>query len=340
MSVSWLRRRRLDACRWIRLLSIFFPSRLTCARHSRTGGRGRVPRRCCRAGDAESLPHWFTHFLNDRQTRKPSAHTMKAYRQEFIAIASLMTDSNPERLTVADITKDSMRQAFATYARDHEAASIRRCWSSWNVLCTFLYTGEQLTANPMQLVGRPKPAKPLPRTAVEALLETVADDQDSTRRTDWAERDLALILTGRTDWAERDLALILTGLLAGLRAEELQQADVGDIRTTGMGEVYRGLLSRASEAASPRRFEGLAGRRFGGPRISESVQPRSQPGRCALPLAHRRSARPRRLRRSTVDRDGLRRGHRRWAVYEIPVPERDAGIPRVSIATAVAAALD
>ena len=85
-----------------------------------------------------------------------------------------------------------MRTAFAAYARDHEAASIRRCWSTWNVLCTFLYTGEQLAANPMQLVGRPKLAKPLPkalpRTAVEALLETVAHDQDSTRRTDWAER--------------------------------------------------------------------------------------------------------------------------------------------------------
>ena len=132
-----------------------------------------------RRSDAESIPpDWFTQFLNDRQTRKPSAHTMKAYRQDFIAIATLVTDGNPARLTVADITKDSMRTAFAAYARDHEAASIRRCWSTWNVLCTFLYTGEQLAANPMQLVGRPKLAKPLPkalpRTAVEALLETVA----------------------------------------------------------------------------------------------------------------------------------------------------------------------
>ena len=150
--------------------------------------------------DAEWFPNWFTQFVNDRQTRKPSAHTMKAYRQDFVAIAILMTDGNPARLTVADITKDSMRHAFAAYARDHEAASIRRCWSTWNVLCTFLYTGEQLAANPMQLVGRPKLAKPLPRalprTAVEALLETVAEDQDSKHVTDWSERDLALILTG------------------------------------------------------------------------------------------------------------------------------------------------
>jgi hypothetical protein len=32
--------------------------------------------------------------------------------------------------------------------------------------------------------------------------------------------------TRRTDWPERDLALILTGLLAGLRADELRRADV------------------------------------------------------------------------------------------------------------------
>jgi site-specific recombinase XerC len=174
--------------------------------------------------DADSLPNWFTQFLNDRQTRKPSAHTMKAYRQDFVAIATLVAGGDPSRLAVADITKDSMRTALAAYARDHEAASIRRCWSTWNVLCTFLYTGEQLAANPMQLVGRPKLAKPLPkalpRTAVEALLETVAQDQDSHRQ---------------TDWAERDLAIILTALLAGLRAEELRQADIGDIRTTDDG---------------------------------------------------------------------------------------------------------
>jgi integrase/recombinase XerC len=176
------------------------------------------------AAAPDPLPGWFTSFLHDRQTRKPSAHTLKAYRQDFVAIASLVTGSHPAGMKIADITKDSMRSAFAAYAQDHEAASIRRCWSTWNVLCTFLYTGEQLPANPMQLVGRPKLArslpKALPRTAVEALLEIVAQDRDSKRQ---------------TDWAERDLAIILTALLAGLRAEELRGANIGDIRTTDDG---------------------------------------------------------------------------------------------------------
>lgn len=173
---------------------------------------------------ADPLPVWFVEFLDDRQTRKPSAHTMKAYRQDFAAIATLVTGGDPARLAISDITKDSIRAAFAAYARDHEPASIRRCWSTWNVLCTFLFTSELLAANPMALVGRPKLArslpKALPRAAVGALLQAVADDVDSTRQ---------------TDWAERDLAVILTSLLAGLRAEELRQADVGDVRTVNDG---------------------------------------------------------------------------------------------------------
>jgi site-specific recombinase XerC len=122
-----------------------------------------------------------------------------------------------------------MRAAFAGYASTHEPASIRRCWSTWNVLCDFLYTAELIPANPMPFVGRPKAAKTLPRSlpqpAVAALLDVVEADHQSTRR---------------TDWPQRDLALILTGLLAGLRADELRRADVGDIRrsTDGGGVLH------------------------------------------------------------------------------------------------------
>lgn len=172
----------------------------------------------------DTLPNWFAGFLSDRQTRKPSAHTIKAYRQDFVSIASLLADGEPVRMAIPDITKDSMREAFGRYALDHEAATVRRCWSTWNVLCTFLYTNEQLSANPMPLVGRPKLAKTLPRslprTAVDALLEATAQDLNSKRQ---------------TDWAERDLAIILTALLAGLRADELCELNIGSIRTVDGG---------------------------------------------------------------------------------------------------------
>ena len=41
--------------------------------------------------DTAATPNWFADFLNDRATRKPSAHTMKAYRQDFTAVADLLT---------------------------------------------------------------------------------------------------------------------------------------------------------------------------------------------------------------------------------------------------------
>ena len=185
------------------------------------GGAGTAGRTSASDGDtAAATPNWFADFLIDRATRKPSVHTMKAYRQDFTAVADLLTSGDPAGVALIDITKNTMRAAFAAYASAHEPASIRRCWSTWNVLCDFLYTAELIPANPMPFVGRPKAAKTLPRSlpqpAVTALLDVVDRDHQSTRR---------------TDWPERDLALILTGLLAGLRADELRMADVGDIRT-------------------------------------------------------------------------------------------------------------
>jgi site-specific recombinase XerD len=167
-------------------------------------------------------PEWFAAFLADRGTRKPSAHTMKAYRQDFDAIATFVAGgatSDLSRMSLGDITTGSMRTAFAQYAETHEAATIQRCWSTWNVLCTFLYTSELIVANPMPLVGRPKMPKTLPKAlptgSVAALLATLNADPQPQRR---------------SDWIERDRALILTALLAGLRADELLRANVGDLR--------------------------------------------------------------------------------------------------------------
>jgi integrase/recombinase XerC len=55
---------------------------------------------------------------------------------------------------LSEITTESMRTAFASYAAIHEASSIRRCWSTWNVLCTYLFTCELIAANPMPQIGR------------------------------------------------------------------------------------------------------------------------------------------------------------------------------------------
>lgn len=173
-------------------------------------------------------PEWFRAFLADRTTRKPSPHTVNAYRRDFDAIASVLAGGpkHVAALKSTAITKDAIRQAFAVFATSREAASIRRCWSTWNTLCSYLFTAELLEANPMQFVGRPKVAKSLPKSlpaaAAKALVEAVADQRDTKLR---------------NEWPERDRAMILTALLAGLRAGELRAANIGDLRLTEGGGV-------------------------------------------------------------------------------------------------------
>jgi len=189
---------------------------------------GVVPPRSSERDGRADHPEWFAEFLADRATRKPSPHTAKAYRQDFAAVAVHLIGV-PDRicdLRPQDITSQAMRSAFAVYAESHEPASIRRCWSTWNTICTFLFTNEEIGSNPMPLIGRPKIAKTLPKAidgdAVEQLLAAIAADADSRRR---------------TDWPERDRALVLTALLAGLRADELVRSNIGDIRVTDEGGV-------------------------------------------------------------------------------------------------------
>ena len=91
------------------------------------------------------------------------------------------------------------------------------------MLCTFLYertVGGQPHAARCTTEVEEADAESLPRTAVEALLSAVTQESD-TRRTDWKERDLAVILT-----APRRTA-----------GEELRLVDVGDIRTLDDGSA-------------------------------------------------------------------------------------------------------
>ncbi|HEX6825147.1 MAG TPA: hypothetical protein VF077_02430 [Nitrospiraceae bacterium] len=55
----------------------------------------------------KARPEWFAAFLADRGTRKPSAHTLKAYRQDFDAIATLIAGGATggiSRMSVASST--------------------------------------------------------------------------------------------------------------------------------------------------------------------------------------------------------------------------------------------
>lgn len=72
----------------------------------------------------------------------------------------------------------------------------------------------------------PKVPKSLPKgvgaETISGLLTAIDADRGSGRR---------------SDWPERDAALVLTAVLTGLRADELIRANVGDIRATDGGGV-------------------------------------------------------------------------------------------------------
>ncbi|MGW0176473.1 tyrosine-type recombinase/integrase [Rhodococcus sp. NPDC003322] len=168
----------------------------------------------------ESLHDWFEEFLVYRSTAKPSPNTLRAYRQDYRAVAdslARLAGTSAARLTPDVIDKAALRTAFAEYADTRQPASIRRCWSTWNMLCDFLFAADAIVANPMSSVLRPKAPKTVPKAfhadAVERLVTTLQAPDEGARA-----------------WPERDFALILTGLLTGLRSAELIAIDLGDLR--------------------------------------------------------------------------------------------------------------
>jgi integrase len=138
------------------------------------------------------------------------------------------------------------------------------------VLCTYLYTAELIGSNPMPMVGRPKLAKTLPKAlpadAVATLLAALSSDPEPRRR---------------SDWIERDRALILTALLAGLRADELLRANVGDLRRTDDGAVIhvRGKGGKTAGSRSSRRWcRSSSAISTAEPPASPAAKRRSSPG--------------------------------------------------------------
>jgi hypothetical protein len=139
------------------IISLFAVTLWACGTARHVFIRVRSPRtipRPCR-------PYW--HRVIDRATRKSSEHTMRAYRQDFTVMADLLTAGRPNDIALTDITKNMMRAAFVVYASVHEPASIWRCWSTWNVLCEFLYTAELI--RPIRWLSWEGPRRPRRRPA-------------------------------------------------------------------------------------------------------------------------------------------------------------------------------
>jgi integrase/recombinase XerC len=159
-------------------------------------------------------------FLAARAIRKPSVHTLQAYRRDLTAVLGLVAgdDGDPQEVPLAALSPRSLRAAFARFAENRAAASVYRAWSSWNSFFTFLVTEGVLAGNPMSAVDKPRVALPSPKPlrgedTPERLL-------DAMNRVDERQRD---------PWPERDLAVLALALCAGLRLSELLALRTGSL---------------------------------------------------------------------------------------------------------------
>ncbi len=188
--------------------------------------------------DLDLVSGAVAEFFVARATRKPSAHTVAAYRRdldEIIRLAAEVRGVAVAELRVAELTGATLRRAFAGYAADRSAASVIRAWSAWNQFCAFLVGEGALPGNPMPAVDRPRP----PRREPKPL-----------KGEDTPERVLSAVLRGarraRDPWPELDLVVIAVPMLAGLRLAELLGLRLESV-TGGPGERVLQVLGKGGK---------------------------------------------------------------------------------------------
>lgn len=162
--------------------------------------------------DSSLLLNAIEEFFLARRPKKHSEHTLAAYRRDLNSIVAQLTDVMDRPVThidVNDLDVRTLRRAFAGISHQ-SAATISRCWSTWNQLFTFLVAEGTVPGNPMAAVEKPRVPKSRPKAitgddSVGLLLQAAARGR-----------------TGARDpWPERDLAIIVTLITCGFRLAEL-----------------------------------------------------------------------------------------------------------------------
>lgn len=176
-----------------------------------------TPRR--RLSARSPLPEALDAWLVNLGAAKPSPATLEGYRRDVEGIAARLAvlEDRPE-LTVADLERRALRGAFASWASDHAAASIRRAHSAWSNFFDFLVFEGVVDGNPMAAIAKPKTPSSLPRSirardAVARLLQAAATPDPRAR----------------DPWPARDLAVAATFCVTGIREAEATRLDMGSL---------------------------------------------------------------------------------------------------------------
>nr|MDQ2754872.1 tyrosine-type recombinase/integrase [Actinomycetota bacterium] len=170
-----------------------------------------------------------------------------------------------------------LRAAFADWAADHAAASVRRAHSAWSSFFDFLVAESLLEGNPMAAIPKPKNPAALPRSirardGIARLLETAG--QPDPR--------------GRRPWPARDLALVATFCVTGIREAEAVGLDVGSIHgepgarrleVIGKGNKARPIPIVATLEEVLDRYQGERHQRFAAHDLSHPATPLFVDGR-------------------------------------------------------------
>ena len=160
-----------------------------------------APRR--RLTEQSSVADAVEGWLFNLGAAKPSPATLAAYRRDLQGVASRLASlegiDGYGDVGLPDLEKTALRAAFASWASDHAAASVRRAHSAWSSFFDFLVAEAVMEGNPMAAIPKPKNPSTLPRSirardAVARLIKT-ASEPDPTARDPWPSRDLAVIAT-------------------------------------------------------------------------------------------------------------------------------------------------
>lgn len=239
-----------------------------------------------------SLSPLADRWIAVRNTAKPSANTVAARQRDLAVIAEGLADLLERQravdddgepvaalavLSIEDLDRPNLEDAFASYAAGHASSSTRRVMSTWRQFCLWLIRDGHLDANPLDLIDSPRRGqwapKPLHANDLEAVARAV-QTEDPTARHPWPARDQALF------------ALFVTG---GLRASEAIGARIGDLdldsdparlRVVGKGGKARTVTLPPETAAVLRAY--LAERRevLGRPDAEDALIVRSDGRAC------------------------------------------------------------